>query len=115
MKTARFWVYVNSGPVKISLQPNQHLTHEQFCYTEEGWERCVTSWEFDSESAYVTTEWCNDGRDCDGRLTTTGEAQCHLNDLKRGRVASDWAIAWPAWAETAEPQTYDEFAVAAGY
>lgn len=120
MKNARFWIYMNGGPVKITLKPDQTLEHFQGGRCEEGWSSETTSWEY--EDGVVRQERCSDGRDCDGRLTTYGEIVCPLDSLSAGNVPytdgdepTTWAgVIWPDWQKESSYQR-DEYAEAAGY
>lgn len=124
---ARFWVYVNGGPVKITLRPGQQLSWSCGGPTDEGWSRESETWGYDCEDhvGEVFRQWCHDGRDCDGRLTREGEDVCDLADLRRewpgglddmSQAERDgWRdVRWPAWRKAKSCQ-YDEYAEAAGY
>ena len=137
----RFWVYANDGPVKLTLKPGQRLEHFTNESTDEGWHSESTTWHYPDDEAAVYREWCSDGRDCDGRLTTGGEVRCHLaqrlssyptkgglvfqlrrqlasgnNPYTEGDNPETWrGVIWPAWQESRNDGVYDEFAQAAGY
>ena len=123
MRNARFWAYVNGGPVKITLRPGQRLEHTEGGPTDEGWSRDSTAWEYATDEPVVYREWCFDGSDCDGRMTRSGVDCCHIDDLMfaepciNGRDdAETWAgVLWPDWAKRQDHGVYDQFAQAAGY
>jgi len=107
-RNCRFWAYVNGGPVKITLKPGQRLEHSEGGPTDEGWHCDSTAWEYPADEAAVYREWCSDGRDCDGRLTHSGEDRCPLDQLDAGNVpyvtdednhATWWGVIWPDWQE----------------
>ena len=122
-RNGRFWAHVNGGPVRITLKPGQRLEHFTSETTDEGWNSESTSWHYPSDEAVIYREWCSDGRDCDGRLTTGGEVRCHLGHLASGNEPYNadgdpetWeGVIWPAWQESRNDGVYDEFAQAAGY
>lgn len=107
---ARFWVYANE-PTKITLKPGQELSWGRYAPHEEGWSSESQTWSYDGE--YVEHEWCDDGRDCDGRLTRSGERLAHRTKL--AEEYNEYAgVRYPAWGDAASRQ-YDEYAEAAGY
>ena len=122
---ARFWVFWNGGPVKITLKPGQSLSVSQGRTHEEGWSSESETWEHEGDG--VRSSWENDGRDCDGRLTQRGSAFCPLDKLDdvvpywlsaEDATAADretWAdVLYPDWQD-AERSQYDEYAELAGY
>ena len=125
-RNVRFWVYVNSGPVKLTLRPGQCLHWWQSRETDEGWsgEGCTWGWDTPEHESEVVRNWIDDGRDCDGRFTRTGLDTCqpdrlmaewpcteHLTEAER----QAWrGVRWPQW-ERDRADRYDEYAEAAGY
>lgn len=69
----RFSVHVNGGPVKITLRPGQSLEHGTFAYTDEGYTKESYRWSLAKDGSELLREWYQDGRDCDGRLSRSGE------------------------------------------
>ncbi len=67
---ARFWAYINGSWVKLTLAPHESLTWGESHRTEEGWESNEKRWHWNGHT--LELEWCNDGSDCDGRLTRSG-------------------------------------------
>ena len=129
MRNARFWAYVNGGPVKITLRPGQSLEHCEGGATDEGFHVEHVKWEYPDDEPIVYRIWCSDGRDCDGRLTHSGEDVCPVERLMKGnypyvtdgelgdpmiRNTYD-GVRWPDWQEHKDRGVYDEYAVAAGY
>ena len=126
---ARFWVYVNGGPVKLTLELGQSLTHETFERHDEGWSHEVTEWTHetidyrDAETPVVTRNWFNEGTDCDGRHGRGGVDTCWLSELKQGNEPyfgdddpATWeGVIWPNWRELKDHGVYDQFAQMAGY
>jgi hypothetical protein len=131
MKTARFWVWINDGWVKLSIPPGEPW---EWCHahpTDEGWSSESIRWTNDGQC--VTREWCDDGVDCDGRLTRSGSDYCPIEQLRANAVCereSMWqledgttifmadeeneGIYTPEW-EKGDSSVYDENAVLANY
>ena len=127
---ARFWVYVNGGPVKLTLRPGEVLEHYQCWTTDEGWssEYCRWGWDCEDEDhgGELFREWESCGRDCDGRLDRSGVDVCDMEDMQRewpgglddmsDEERAAWrGVRWPRWRECKPVAVYDEFAAAAGY
>lgn len=114
MKNARFWTYINGGPVKLTLEPGQAAYHHHGERTDEGWASESTQWTH--EDGGVRREWTTDGRDCDGRLTRHGADFCPLDQLHDliNTTGEDSTIHWPDWQRESAGQR-DEYAEAAGY
>jgi hypothetical protein len=110
MKNARFWVYLNRGPAKITLAPGQSLTWSQASQTEEGWSARSETWEYDGET--VSRVSVEDARDCDGRLTHTTQLKAGPADLRAGPKHA--GVTCPTWTRV-KARVFDEFAQAAGY
>lgn len=114
---ARFWVYVNNGWVKITLEPGQVLSWARCAATEEGWESEQVEWVH--QGWFVQRTWCDQGRDCDGLIEHHGEDMCPLGNLCDGEIDVEF---WPemsgerkpAWSGRARWQR-DHAAEAAGY
>ena len=109
---ARFWHFGPCGPVKLTLRPGQSLTHSTGGRTDEGWSQSSTRWTHEGETVHL--EWCDDGSDCDGRLTRTGENRCALDRLHNGNVCPEFGIVYPDWQE-ARVSVRDYSAEDAGY
>tara|TARA_R110000868_G_scaffold145660_2_gene365990 strand:- start:3053 stop:3430 length:378 start_codon:yes stop_codon:yes gene_type:complete len=109
---ARFWTWVNNGPVKITLRPNQTLRHHSCCDTDEGWSADSEVWTL--RDGVVERELVSDGVDCDGRLTQYHSDECPIQDLHDHEAyeAEDYMV--PDWNVVSASQ-YDQFAQAAGY
>jgi hypothetical protein len=122
---ARFWVYINGGPVKLTLKPGQALSWSRGGRTEEGWSRESESWEWDGEDwpGVLRHAWLSEGRDCDGYLSHDGEDICRRAGLRSGDFPcldycenpAAWdGVRWPAWEKVRSWQR-DEYAELAGY
>ena len=119
-REARFWVYVNGGPVKLTLYPGQRLRHGAGRRaTMRAGPQWTRTWEY--QNGIVSRSWCNDGRDCDGRLTRYGQDQCPLDRLQEREPCAEGSlpgtfdgVLWPDWQETDAGQR-DEYAELAGY
>ena len=89
---------------------------------EEGWSRTDTIWELDGDVVVCTVY--DDGRDCDGRLSTTTVVVCPVSDLAACDVYTDGdaeasasgplPFRVPAWRERSRGQR-DYSAERAGY
>ena len=79
MSNARFWAFINDGPVKLTLRPGQTLTHHEGGPTEEGWSYESTIWEHAGN--HVIREWHSEGSGCDGRVGNHGTDACQLDQL----------------------------------
>lgn len=116
-KNARFWTFINGGPVKLTLRPGQSLSHSRFAHTDEGWSRESYTWTHHGDR--IESAWCEDGRDCDGQLTRRGTGFAQLDKLGENPA---WppddpnmaGVLWPEW-EDVETSQRDEFAELAGY
>ena len=121
-QNARFWVYVNSGPVKITLQPGETISHTEGGACEEGHSVESTCWEYPDDEMVVHRSWEQNCLDCDGRLDRYTDDKCPLDDLRSGDspyVGSDdpatWeGIVWPNWGDCKASQR-DHAAEAMGY
>jgi hypothetical protein len=109
LKNARFWIYVNTGPVKLTLSPGQSLSWGKFNRTDEGWESEERTWEH--QGGRIQMAWCYDGVDCDGRLRQGGQRFALVTELKDKDFEG---ISWPIWVEEEFCQR-DYSAEAAGY
>lgn len=126
----RFWAFINDAPVKITLKPDQTLSWYKSWPHDEGWSSEACQWQWDE--AGVLRNWCNDGCDCDGRLTHTGVDFCFTGGLDQGPKYGSYkwvegkgnvftpdpdpeGIRWPAWEKEVPVRVYDEYAQAAGY
>lgn len=119
MRNARFWVYINGGPVKLTLRPGQVLRHYVGWTHDEGWSSEMHEWEHDGDA--VVRRWEMAGSDCDGPLTTYGEDSCDLVWLRAREPHSEphehanyIGVMWPEWQRGRREQR-DVFAEAAGY
>lgn len=85
---ARFWHWHRDSFVKLTLKPGQVLSHQVGGPDEEGWSWHSNTWSHDGDR--ITWEWCDDGVDCDGRLTQGGRLVCTLTACQReGREAPE--------------------------
>lgn len=105
----RFIVLTEDAPVLETSDRHQH---------EEGWSATYTRWALDGD--VVTCSTYTDGRDCDGRHSTTCAVVCPVTALAVHDV-HDWEgdgallpFRVPAWAERSRGQR-DYTAEAAGY
>ena len=90
-RNARFWTWVNDGWVKITLRPDQSLSHHTGGATDEGFSYTVETWSFDGQ--LVECETNTTARDCDGRLDNTSIYVCPVADL-RARDVYEESIGW---------------------
>ena len=114
-RNARFWFFLNCGPVKITLTPGQQLEHVQGGPCDEGWSSEAHSWELEGDTVHA--EYANEGRDCDGRHGWYSSSVCDVADLRAGAWPDGVDLEgdrWPKW-ENASASQYDQFAELAGY
>lgn len=110
---ARFWAWYNGSPVRLTIRQGQTLRWATGGRTDEGWFRECVEWELLGMILYRRD--FADGADCDGRLSTSAECYCHLEDLASGSTdPDDPAIGYPCW-ERLESSQRDYAAEAAGY
>lgn len=91
-RNARFWVWENMDWVKLTIPPGGQIERYFRCRTDEGWASNYTKWTFDGHTVgrYV----CDDGADCDGRLSYEHYAVCPVDQL---HVVSVDGIERPDW------------------
>ena len=106
---ARFWVWINDSPVKLTMIPGQAFSWFRRCPTEEGWSSELHTYEFDGSA--VSRVLVYDGRDCDGRLTRSYRDVASVDSLMMINVD---CIYYPLW-EDGTSEVYDEYAQAANY
>ena len=116
---ARFWHFHRDSLVKLTLTPGQVLHHQSGGPDEEGWSWSGNTWTHNGDT--VTWDWCDDGVDCDGRLTRGGELVCAVTELQADRRKNnqdhdqeDEGMAIPDWTEQNRWQR-DHAAEAMGY
>lgn len=116
----RFWLWWNQGFVKITLREEQHTEDEPLVLyacgkSDEGWWSETELYWLDCGTVY--RELIDDGRGCDGRLTTTSRDYCQPSNLflnKPGEYTPDPDVMLPDW-KPARSEVYDEYAQAMGY
>lgn len=128
MRTARFWTWINSDWVKISLKPEQSLSWGRSERTDEGWSAEGVTWEHDGTG--VCQESWTRGKDCDGVSGWSDESFCLLPCL-RSVLSVDFSrwdkpaafcldekgqpLFRPLWRDARGAECYDQYAEAAGY
>lgn len=113
-RNARFWVWHQDDYVKLTLTPSRPAleTYHRSAH-EEGWASRYTRWELSDGVVLRVSE--DDGRDCDGRMSSSEECECQLDRLAAHEVP--WipgAPRLPDW-ELASRGQRDYSAEAAGY
>lgn len=112
-RNARFWAWVNGDWVKITLHPDTALTHTEGGPNEEGFSYETTTWTHNGH--VVTRQWCEESRDCDGRLDRSGEEYCPLSMLADSEcVCDEDGPRHPSWQHVDASQR-DYAAEAMGY
>lgn len=109
---ARFWTYLRTGWVKLTLRPGQQLYWTFGGPCEEGYCRGAHAWTFDG--THVTETAKLDQRDCDGRMTQHAEWVAALGELKSIEPNEVKEYATPQWREVTR-QHRDFSAEAMGY
>lgn len=118
MKKVRFWEWVNGSPVKITLYLHKPLDWGQAWGHEEGWSSKSCRWELTTDSIVRTSG--TDGRDCDGRLSTT--TVCTAKTTELAVVLPHYApdrelhpgMMFPDW-DKIDSRQYDEYAEMMNY
>ena len=85
-RNARFWTWLNDGWVKITLLPEQTLTHHTGGPTDEGYSYTTLTYEHEGDA--VRCEESTAACDCDGRLDRGCESYCRLDDLRQRDMGS---------------------------
>lgn len=82
--------------------------------TDEGWNREAAKFEFDGDT--VTLECFDEGRDCDGYLSSCNRLACAYEDLAAHSHTNEHGVETrsPLWKRL-DSTVYDESAVRAGY
>jgi len=107
---ARFWIFTNNGHVKLTLRPDQMLTHHKHSHHDEGVSWSVEQYYYDGE--FVSCKWADGGTDCDGRHRREGAEYCRRDKLMA--ETDDSGVKRPSWTRGKVVVT-DEFAQAMGY
>jgi len=124
--TARFWVFVNEGFVRLSLKDGESIEHTTGGLADEGHGYESTKWERDGE--IITRHYIAWGADCDGRYERHSTDTAHIEELERVEHyppvqdwlqldrPEDWPIVCltPNW-ESGERGQRDYSAEAAGF
>lgn len=64
----RFAVYVNGGPVKLTIRPGESLQHATFTTEDEGYTSERNIWALSEDGAELSSQWDMVGTDCDGKI-----------------------------------------------
>ena len=116
MKNARFWHWStghSDGWVKLTLPPGQTLRWSEFHRTDEGHSFQTCTWTHNGPE--VTRSWSHGGRDCDGRIETTGTDSCPLDKLHDCQPVTGDDPNHPDWQEAEQTTVNDESARLANY
>ncbi len=120
----RFWDYVRDW-TRITLEPNQLLSHTTFSRCSEGWTRTTRQWslrlvEGSSDEWEVVYATYTDACDCDGRLSREEILYCPVDKLND--VEPDWNLTPSEWCPSRLPRwksrnlyVWDQYAEMAGY
>ena len=119
---ARFWVWINDGPVKLTMRCGQVLRHYSAERTEEGYSRTLHNWEYLAHGwPAVRRSWRIDSRDCDGPMAQGGTDLCplvllmgHLPEAPYQNSVHGVIVRYPQWKEETRERR-DTYAEAAGY
>ena len=114
MKNARFWIFINDAPAKITLKPGQALSHYQGGATDEGWQSTAETWELSTDAQTLTREHISDGADCDGRLTRGCDSIASADPATFSGLYYTPELMRPDWQDADQYQR-DQFAEMAGY
>ena len=128
LKSYRFWVYWNGGPIKLTLTAenteSNNISFGRVEKTDEGWDSEARFYWVEESlgeygiGVYVHSTIHTDGRDWDGRLSQTYSSSCPTHRLQSRYPDPEctelYGILWPEWKETARKQR-DYSAEAANY
>lgn len=106
---ARFWIFVHDGFVKLTLRQGRPLRYWRAWDTDEGWSS--VSEYFRLVDGVVLRDCSDDGRDCDGRMSSHVELACPVAALQS---RDGFAVPLPRWDRVSESRR-DYQAEAAGY
>lgn len=112
VKVVKFWVWLNSSPVRLTLRENWPLHWRRGGPTDEGWESEETSWYLSQN--FVSREHASDGVDCDGRLSRYDASSCHVCKLADLGYPDSDGVTYPQW-QHGESSQRDYTAERAGY
>lgn len=93
--------------------PPFRLQHGTGSAHEEGYSSESNSWEHEGET--VRHEWCEYGRDCDGRYERAGERECAVGELAAVNAGDESEFRSPNWQPVGQVRIRDYEAEAAGY
>ena len=80
-QTYRFWVRINSQPVRLSLTVDQYLTIHRGGPDDEGYHYAEDVYYIDRERGVLIFETSYESRDCDGRMSGGCEYWAYLDEL----------------------------------
>lgn len=106
---ARFWVWANDAPVKLTLRPGQSVSCTEGGPCEEGYSYEHNTWSLDGGAVLRRVE--RDARDCDGRVKEERYSMCAVAAL------GDYfyEVPLPVWTELPGGYMRDYAAEAMGY
>lgn len=113
-KSVRLWVSHLGDDVRITLHDGIPVEVCEGGRTDEGWSSRSDVYTYDAEAGMVTLDYCDDGVDCDGRLTRSGILECPADRLASFLPCYEGAMPRPEWQEKQARQR-DYAAEAAGY
>ena len=105
----RFWTYHNDADVRLTLTNGQTIALVRGGPTDEGYSH--ESVRFTLEGDTVVQEYDSDARDCDGRFSTSGTAECRIDRLDAHQYNGQ---GYPKW-ERVDASQRDYSAEAMGY
>lgn len=111
-RNIRFWDFVGTGLVKLTLKPGQTLHHHRSWHNGEGY-----SWEiseYQVEDDVVVNNFGFGGRDVDSRMSGGCTTICPLDKLKARPAYNQPGYFIPEWKRESEYQR-DYSAEAANY
>jgi hypothetical protein len=92
---ARFWIWTNTGWVKLTLRPEQELSWTYGGNTDEGYSYSAEKYTHCGDR--VVSESSTEARDCDGRMDHHSVCECPLDHLR----ARDMGAEQPDYPENA--------------
>lgn len=88
-RNAKFWVWHNSGWVRLKLRPGQEIAVESRGFTDEGFKEEYNTYCYDPHEDCIWSKYTSHERDCDGRHSHYSDCVCLVSELEL-LPASEW-------------------------
>jgi hypothetical protein len=113
---ARFWIFINSSPVKLTIAPHETLRHARGGPTDDGYSFTAHEWSWQPDEGAVYERVSTKARDCGGPIEHYNEAIIKSGDFMdhRSEYIDDPEVMFPKYQDYSSWQR-DYYAEAAGY